>query len=71
MNVFLCDVTHDKLTTQIREESVDIVTIIFVMSGISPEKMLLAVENIAAVSGKYIPSVVSKEAESTLYSLSI
>ena len=54
MNVFQCDVTHDKLTTHVHEESVDIVTVIFVMSSISPDKMLPVLENIATVSGNYL-----------------
>ncbi|CAB4009878.1 Hypothetical predicted protein [Paramuricea clavata] len=49
MNAFQCDITHDRLTTHVSEESVDIITVIFVMSSISPEKMLPALENIAAV----------------------
>ena len=50
MNVFHCDITHDQLTTHVHEECVDIVTIIFVMSSISPDKMLPALQNIATVS---------------------
>ncbi len=54
MNAFQCDVTYDKLTTHVCEESIDIVTVIFVLSSISPEKMLSALENIATVSVKLL-----------------
>ena len=50
MKAFQCDITHDKLTTHVCEESIDITTVIFVLSSISPEKMLPALENIALVS---------------------
>lgn len=50
MNAFQLDVTQDALTTHVRQESVDIATIIFVLSSISPEKMPAVLENIATVS---------------------
>lgn len=50
INAFQCDVTQDKLTTNVRQESVDIVTVIFVMSSISPDKMQAVLQNISTVS---------------------
>ena len=54
MKAFQCDITYDKLTMHVCEGSIDIVTVIFVLSSISPEKMLPALANIATVSNLLI-----------------
>lgn len=47
---FQCDLTKDHLTENVPEGSVDVVTLIFVLSAIHPDKMKLAVENIGKVT---------------------
>lgn len=49
INAFQCDITQDDLTSHIIPNSVDIVTIIFVLSSISPEKIIGALQSIASV----------------------
>ncbi|XP_050364256.1 uncharacterized protein LOC126782943 [Argentina anserina] len=49
VNAFVCDLTIDDLTKQISPFSVDIVTMIFVLSAVSPEKMSLVVQNIRKI----------------------
>jgi methyltransferase-like protein 6 len=46
VHVFRCDVTREQLTGHVMADSVDIATIIFVLSSIHPEKMLETLENI-------------------------
>ncbi|VVB09053.1 unnamed protein product [Arabis nemorensis] len=46
---FACDLTGDGLDKHISPSSVDIVTMIFVLSAVSPEKMPLALQNIKKV----------------------
>ncbi|KAM9308154.1 tRNA N(3)-cytidine methyltransferase METTL6 [Gastrophryne carolinensis] len=46
---FQCDLTEDDLTEHVPVESVDVATLIFVLSAIHPHKMHLAVENIYKV----------------------
>uniref|UniRef100_H2ML52 tRNA N(3)-cytidine methyltransferase n=2 Tax=Oryzias latipes TaxID=8090 RepID=H2ML52_ORYLA len=46
---FQCDLTKDDLTGNVPEGSVDVVTLIFVLSAVHPEKMKLALENINKV----------------------
>ncbi|XP_030552539.1 uncharacterized protein LOC115756772 [Rhodamnia argentea] len=46
---FVCDLTVDDLNQQIPSSSVDIVTMIFVLSAVSPEKMHLVLQNIRRV----------------------
>uniref|UniRef100_A0A3B3SSI1 tRNA N(3)-cytidine methyltransferase n=1 Tax=Paramormyrops kingsleyae TaxID=1676925 RepID=A0A3B3SSI1_9TELE len=46
---FQCDLTKDDLAASIPEGSVDVATLIFVLSAIHPEKMLLALGNIFKV----------------------
>ncbi|XP_053323395.1 tRNA N(3)-methylcytidine methyltransferase METTL6 [Spea bombifrons] len=46
---FQCDLTKDELTDNIPADSVDVVTLIFVLSAIHPEKMQRAVQNIYKV----------------------
>lgn len=49
INAFVCDLTSDDLGNHIAPSSVDIVTMIFVLSAVSPEKMPLALQNIKKV----------------------
>ncbi|KAM4029538.1 tRNA N(3)-cytidine methyltransferase METTL6 [Anomaloglossus baeobatrachus] len=46
---FQCDLTEDNLTDEIPADTVDVATLIFVLSAIHPDKMHLAVENIYKV----------------------
>ncbi|XP_069814422.1 tRNA N(3)-methylcytidine methyltransferase METTL6 isoform X2 [Dendropsophus ebraccatus] len=48
-NAFQCDLTKDNLTDSIPADSVDVATLIFVLSAIHPDKMHLAAENIYKV----------------------
>lgn len=47
---FACDITADDLASNVPQNSIDIVTMIFVMSAILPSKMAVALHNIAKVS---------------------
>ena len=49
-SAFPCDITADDLASNVPENSIDIVTMIFVMSAILPSKMTDALKNIAKVS---------------------
>ncbi|XP_047325112.1 uncharacterized protein LOC124928904 [Impatiens glandulifera] len=49
VNAFVCDLTADDLSQNIPPSSVDVVTMIFVLSAVSPEKMPLAIKNISKV----------------------
>ncbi|XP_019053883.1 PREDICTED: uncharacterized protein LOC104600653 isoform X2 [Nelumbo nucifera] len=49
INAFICDLTVDDLSKQIPPSSVDIVTMIFMLSAVSPEKMPLVLQNIRKV----------------------
>ncbi|KAL2462446.1 S-adenosyl-L-methionine-dependent methyltransferase superfamily protein [Forsythia ovata] len=49
INVFLCDVTNDDLTKNVLPSSIDVVTLIFMLSAVSPNKMLLVVQNLKKV----------------------
>ncbi|KAL5698646.1 hypothetical protein ACHQM5_029657 [Ranunculus cassubicifolius] len=49
VNAFVCDLTIDELSKDVSPHSVDIVTMIFVLSAVSPEKMSLVVQNIRNV----------------------
>lgn len=46
---FQCDLTKDNLTENVPTESVDVATLIFVLSAIHPDKMHLAISNICKV----------------------
>ncbi|CAD5124335.1 DgyrCDS12627 [Dimorphilus gyrociliatus] len=46
---FECDVTKDSLSETVQPNSVDIASLIFVLSAIHPEKMLYSIENIYKV----------------------
>lgn len=49
INAFACDLTSDDLIKHIPPSSVDIVTMIFVLSAVSPEKMPLVLQNIRKI----------------------
>ncbi|XP_040021226.2 tRNA N(3)-cytidine methyltransferase METTL6 isoform X1 [Gasterosteus aculeatus] len=46
---FQCDLTKDDLRTQVPEGGVDVVTLIFVLSAVHPDKMQLVLQNISRV----------------------
>ncbi|XP_006883462.1 PREDICTED: methyltransferase-like protein 6 [Elephantulus edwardii] len=48
-HVFQCDLTRDDLLQHVPPESVDVVTLIFVLSAIHPDKMHLVLENVYKV----------------------
>lgn len=48
-SAFQCDLTKDDLRDRVPEASVDVVTLIFVLSAIHPDKMGSALENICKV----------------------
>uniref|UniRef100_UPI003AB03050 tRNA N(3)-methylcytidine methyltransferase METTL6 isoform X1 n=1 Tax=Centroberyx gerrardi TaxID=166262 RepID=UPI003AB03050 len=48
-SAFQCDLIRDDLRENVPEGSVDVVTLIFVLSAIHPDKMRLALENISRV----------------------
>ena len=47
VNAFVCDATKDDLGENVPLASVDLVTLIFVLSAIPPEKLVQSIENIA------------------------
>lgn len=47
--VFQCDLTSDQLVSYIPCTSVNLVSLIFVLSSVSPDKMVAVLENIALV----------------------
>ncbi|URE23625.1 Putative methyltransferase [Musa troglodytarum] len=49
INAFVCDLTVQTLSEIIEPSSVDIVTMVFVLSAVSPEKMPLVLHNIRKV----------------------
>ncbi|CAN1120892.1 tRNA N(3)-methylcytidine methyltransferase METTL6 [Linum perenne] len=49
ISAFVCDLTIDDLSKEISPSSVDVVTMIFVLSAVSPEKMPLVLQNIRKV----------------------
>ncbi|KAK3096524.1 hypothetical protein FSP39_001001 [Pinctada imbricata] len=48
-HAFVCDITKDNLTDEVMANSVDLVTMIFVLSAIHPDKMEAALSNICKV----------------------
>ncbi|PHU28535.1 hypothetical protein BC332_00628 [Capsicum chinense] len=52
VNAFVCDPTVDDLIQHISPSSVDVVTMIFVLSAVSPEKMPLMLQNIRKILKK-------------------
>ncbi|KAJ6810048.1 uncharacterized protein M6B38_157505 [Iris pallida] len=49
INAFVCDITLHNLNDTIPSSSVDIVTMVFVLSAVAPEKMTLVLQNIRKV----------------------
>ncbi|PWA42778.1 methyltransferase-like protein 6 [Artemisia annua] len=49
MNVFVCNIAEDDLCDHIMPASVDIVTIVFTLSAVSPEKMPIVLQNIGRI----------------------
>ncbi|MBA0665650.1 hypothetical protein Goklo_002137 [Gossypium klotzschianum] len=49
VNAFLCDVTVDNLLERINPSSVDVITMIFMLSAVSPHKMPSILQNIKRV----------------------
>ncbi|XP_057957815.1 uncharacterized protein LOC131150836 [Malania oleifera] len=49
VRAFVCDLTIDDLSKDISPASVDVVTMIFVLSAVSPEKMPLVLQNLKKV----------------------
>lgn len=49
MNAFHCDLTEDSLKSHLSKCNVDIVTLVFVLSAIHPDKMLAVLQNIIQV----------------------
>ncbi|CAK7352894.1 unnamed protein product [Dovyalis caffra] len=49
VGAFVCDLTVDDLSKDISPSSVDIVTMIFVLSAVSPEKMPLVLQNVKKI----------------------
>ena len=50
MKVFQCDLTQDELSAIIPPDSIDIVLLLFVLSSITPDKMMSVLTNIIKVS---------------------
>ncbi|CAI8032612.1 tRNA N(3)-methylcytidine methyltransferase METTL6 [Geodia barretti] len=48
-SAFVCDITEEPLSSRLRENSVDIALMIFVLSAISPNNMIPALKNIFQV----------------------
>ena len=48
-HAFVCDLTADKLSDTIPEGSVNLASMIFVLSAIAPEKMVDALRNVLTV----------------------
>lgn len=46
---FQCDLTKDDLRENVPEGSVDVITLIFVLSAVHPDKMKLVLQNISRV----------------------
>ena len=49
MKVFQSDLTQDELSTVIPANTIDIVLLFFVLSSITPDKMITVLTNIAKV----------------------
>uniref|UniRef100_G3NA76 Methyltransferase like 6 n=1 Tax=Gasterosteus aculeatus TaxID=69293 RepID=G3NA76_GASAC len=49
---FQCDLTKDDLRTQVPEGGVDVVTLIFVLSAVHPDKMQLVLQNISRTTSR-------------------
>ncbi|KAJ0765691.1 putative tRNA(Thr) (cytosine(32)-N(3))-methyltransferase [Helianthus annuus] len=49
INVFVCNIAEENLCDHIMPASVDIVTLVFTLSAVSPEKMPIIIENLGLV----------------------
>ncbi|GFQ04744.1 methyltransferase-like protein 6 [Phtheirospermum japonicum] len=49
INAFICDVTNEELCDQIMPSSVDVITLIFMLSAVSPNKMPFVLQNLRKV----------------------
>ncbi|CAM8905166.1 unnamed protein product [Rhodiola kirilowii] len=49
INAFVCDVTKDDLSEKIMRSSVDVMTLVFVLSAVSPENMHLILKNVKKI----------------------
>ncbi|XP_073235653.1 tRNA N(3)-cytidine methyltransferase METTL6-like [Porites lutea] len=49
VNAFQCDLTSDNLLSHVPECSVDIATLVFVLSAVHPDKMLAVLQNIIQI----------------------
>ncbi|KAF8688041.1 hypothetical protein HU200_042458 [Digitaria exilis] len=49
INAFVCDITSEQLTENMEPSSANIVTMIFVLSAVAPDKMPLVVQNVKNV----------------------
>jgi len=49
MKAFVCDITKDRILSEISENSVDVASLIFVLSAIHPDKFVEALVNIRSV----------------------
>ena len=49
INPFVCDITRDPLTEHVPPGSVDVCTMVFVLSAVSPEKFARAIRNVSSV----------------------
>ncbi|CAL4937594.1 unnamed protein product [Urochloa decumbens] len=49
INAFVCDITSEQLTENMEPSSADIVTMIFVLSAVAPDKMPLVLQNVRNV----------------------
>ncbi|OEL27399.1 Methyltransferase-like protein 6 [Dichanthelium oligosanthes] len=49
INAFVCDITSEQLTENMEPSSADIVTMIFVLSAVAPDKMPLVLQNLRSV----------------------
>nr|XP_043635250.1 uncharacterized methyltransferase C3H7.11-like isoform X2 [Erigeron canadensis] len=49
MNVFVCNIAEDNLCDHVASASVDVVTLVFTLSAVSPEKMPTVIQNIRCV----------------------
>ncbi|KAK1578617.1 hypothetical protein Q3G72_031721 [Acer saccharum] len=49
INAFVCDVVDDNLSEKISPSSVDVVTLVFMLSAVSPKNMPLILQNIKSV----------------------
>ncbi|CAN6308076.1 unnamed protein product [Urochloa humidicola] len=49
INAFVCDITSEQLTDNMEPSSADIVTMIFVLSAVAPDKMPLVLQNVRNV----------------------